>query len=318
MTAVLDIGVDVAKAELVIAVCGRPDLSTAIPNTERAVKEWIGTVPIGSRIGAESTGPYHELLALAGEKAGMNVFVLNARDVFYYARALGQRGKTDRTDAEVIARYIAEHHGHLHTFEAGTHAQRRIDSLLRRRAAVAGQKSALKQTLRGVPELSEEVAVLQKQYDVLLAALDQQLLSLVQEDTATSVTFSLLKTIPGFGPQNAAMFASVLKRIPFKNSDALVAFSGLDPRPADSGQRRGRRRLSKRGPSLMRRLIYLAASASSRTKAGRPIYAALRARGFSTTAALVILSRKLLRTAFAVCKSGKPFDIEQFSTANVC
>ncbi|WP_425122784.1 transposase [Burkholderia gladioli] len=123
---------------------------------------------------------------------------------------------------------------------------------------------------------------------------------------------------PGLGPQNAAMFASILNRIPFKNSDSLIAFSGLDPRPADSGQRRGRRRLSKRGPGLMRRLIYLAASAACRTKAGRPIFAALRARGFSTTLALVILSRKLLRTAFAVCKSGKPFDIAQFAAPNAC
>ncbi|WP_420956195.1 IS110 family transposase [Burkholderia gladioli] len=117
---------------------------------------------MGSRIGAELTGPYHELLALAGGKAEMNLFVLDARDIFYYARALGQRCKTDRTNAEVIARYIAEHHEHLHTFEAGTDAQRRIDSLLRRRAAVTGQKTTLKQTFPGMQELSEEVVALQK------------------------------------------------------------------------------------------------------------------------------------------------------------
>lgn len=42
---------------------------------------------------------------------------------------------------------------------------------------------------------------------------------------------------------------------PFANSDALVAYSGLDPRAHDSGRSRGRRRLSKRGEPALRRQI---------------------------------------------------------------
>ncbi|MFM6905798.1 MAG: transposase, partial [Acinetobacter tjernbergiae] len=38
-----------------------------------------------------------------------------------------------------------------------------------------------------------------------------------------------------------------IRRIDLANSDALVAFVGLDPRASDSGQKTGRRRLSKRG-----------------------------------------------------------------------
>ena len=37
---------------------------------------------------------------------------------------------------------------------------------------------------------------------------------------------------------------------------ALVAYSGLDPRPHDSGSKRGRRALTKRGPAALRKLLW--------------------------------------------------------------
>jgi hypothetical protein len=48
-----------------------------------------------------------------------------------------------------------------------------------------------------------------------------------------------------------------------ENADAFVAFTGLDPRPDDSGQHHGKRRLSKRGPTELCRLLYLAALSGS-------------------------------------------------------
>jgi transposase len=81
-----------------------------------------------------------------------------------------------------------------------------------------------------------------------------------------------LRTITGIGPQTSALLATLLSRLEFANADALVAYSGLDPRPNDSGAKHGRRRLSKKGPPLLRRQIYLAGFAASRSKALRPLY----------------------------------------------
>jgi len=53
---------------------------------------------------------------------------------------------------------------------------------------------------------------------------------------------------------------------------------------------------------------YLAAQSAAKTKTFKPIYLALRAKGFATTEAIVIIARKLLRIAFAVWTSNKPFD----------
>ena len=75
----------------------------------------------------------------------------------------------------------------------------------------------------------------------------------------------------------------------------------------DSGQWRGRRFLSKRGPAELRRLLFTAAMSACKTKLWQPFYQRYRARGLSTTAALVILARKLARIAFSIVKHNVDF-----------
>ena len=65
--------------------------------------------------------------------------------------------------------------------------------------------------------------------------------------------------------------ATLLTRYAFRRSDALIAFVGYDPRATDSGQHRGRRRLSTRGPAEVRRLPNAAAMTTARTKTWRPV-----------------------------------------------
>lgn len=114
------------------------------------------------------------------------------------------------------------------------------------------------------------------------------------------------------------MLATLLARIEFANSDAVVAFSGLDPRPEDSGTKKGKRRLSTKEDPQLRRQLYLCAMAATRNPLFRTQYEALKAWGLPSTAALVVLARKLLRIAFAVWKSRKPFDPQKLpiSTAS--
>lgn len=148
---------------------------------------------------------------------------------------------------------------------------------------------------------------MQAAFDDVLQATDTKVQQLIASDVPLASGCQRLRTITGIGPQGAAL-ATLLSRFEFANADALVAYSGLDPRPNDSGTKRGQRRLSKKGPPLLRRQMYLAGFAASRSRALKPLYRALRARGFATTEAFVILGRKLLRVAFAVWKGSASFD----------
>ena len=117
-----------------------------------------------------------------------------------------------------------------------------------------------------------------------------------------------LRTIAGIGPLVSIALSNRLSQVPYRTSDALVAAFGLDPRPRESGTYQGQRKLSKQGPPEERRLIYLAAQGSARAGLWKDERAQWLAKGLSKTAVNCIIARKLLRIAFAVWRSGKPFD----------
>lgn len=302
------IGVDVAKAELVISTHTHNQLQS-VPNNVAAITAWLGTVAPHAYIAMESTGRYHGQLAHLARQAGFHVYVLNARDVYFYAKALGMRGKTDRLDCQVIARYLAEHHASLHEHCPGSAVTQLLHELLSRRAKVATQFSAVRQVLLDLPELDDAKQSLQSGFKTFLSQMDAQIEQLVHSDAQLREGCARLRTITGVGPQTSAMLGALFSKISFADSDAVVAYCGLDPRPQDSGTKRGRRRLSKRGPALLRRQMWLVGFTASHSKALKPLYQALRARGLSTTAAIVVLARKLLRVAFAVWRSKQAFDL---------
>jgi transposase len=78
------VGVDVAKAELVAAVHGQAG-SRCIANETEAISTWLRELPKGVSLAMESTGRHHQLLATLAGAAGLRVFVLNARDVYFIA-----------------------------------------------------------------------------------------------------------------------------------------------------------------------------------------------------------------------------------------
>ena len=111
---ILDIGVDVAKDTVVIAQPGAAPRT--LPNRRAELLAWLRTLPAGSRLAMEATGRYHTLLADLADGLGLEVYVLNPKDVRYYAKGLGRRGKTDRVDAQVIARFLAKEHEQLRAY----------------------------------------------------------------------------------------------------------------------------------------------------------------------------------------------------------
>jgi transposase len=117
-----------------------------------------------------------------------------------------------------------------------------------------------------------------------------------------------LRTITGVGSVVSAALVNSLERMPLKKADSFVAFTGLDPRPDDSGRHQGKRRLSKRGPSELGRLLYVAALSAIKTKTWRPLYEHYRGKGLSSTAALVILARRIARIAWSMYAYKTEFD----------
>lgn len=303
-------GVDVSKAKLVIGEYEGGAL-LSIANEASAIAGWLDSIAPGSIVAMEATGVYHQQLAALAYAARMQVFVLNPRALKHYAEAIGQRGKTDPVDTRMIARYAMHEQGKLIAWQPPTAAADKLGQLLQRRERLVHASQALAQSLAGVPAL-------QAQRQELLASLKRMIKNvelLIRHELAQSPPLAELHkrlcTIVGVGFVVAAQLVAALTRLTFTRVDSFIAYTGLDPRPDDSGTRRGRRRLSKRGPRLLRCLLYNAGMAAAHSKLFKPLYAALRSRGLQSTEAIVIVARKLARIAYCLYRSGATFDPAQ-------
>ena len=308
MQSILDLGADVDSRYVMVACAAGSFKPHRIANEAKAIRSWLRTVPRGSRLAMESTGSYHELLADLAYQAGLQVFIVNARDMRRYGQGIGRRGKTDRIDAEVIARYIAREHEELHAYVPLTDEQRLLAGLISRRAKLVHAKDSIRQSLGGVPALQSKARRLIGQVDRVIVSIDLLMKRTVKKMPAVHEAAGHIATIPGFGALTSACLGHRFTRVPYSTSDAVVAAAGLDPRPDDSGLRQGRRRLSKRGPAEDRRLLFNCARSAAQMKLWRPYYEAQLAKGLSKTAAAMVLARKMLRVAFAVYKHRQPFN----------
>ena len=120
----------------------------------------------------------------------------------------------------------------------------------------------------------------------------------------------LLCTIPGIGVATAARLLAECRSITaFDSARAYAAFAGLVPRESQSGQTRGRARLSKLGSARLRYALYFPALSASRAKGPVRAFAArLRGAGKAKMVVVAAVMRKLLHIAYGVLKHQRPFD----------
>lgn len=241
--------------------------------------------------------------------AGHTVYVINPRWIHLYAKGVGARGKTDRSDAALIARFVAAEARDLRPYSPPSAPQRQLRSLLMQRTEAAKLRAAARQSL------GDEARGLVLEFNKFIRSIDRRVKALVEADTDWKDLACRLRTVPGVGPIVSAHLVQVLGRIPFSTADSLVAHAGLDPRPNDSGQKQGRRRLTCHGDAALRTMLYLAAMAASRQPTWRVIYQAQRDKGLSSTAALVVIARKILRIAFSLFKNGGAYEPERLGAA---
>lgn len=124
-----------------------------------------------------------------------------------------------------------------------------------------------------------------------------------------------LHTIPGIGIIGAATILAEIGDISrFKNSSALVAFSGIDPTVRQSGEFNStHNHMSKRGSPYLRHAIFLAATTCSfHNSPLNAYYKKKRDQGKHHLTATGAVARKLTTIIYAVLRDSKPYEPKKF------
>lgn len=303
-------GIDVDSQRLMVACHGSESIES-MGNQASSIRAWLARIPANSRIGVESTSGYHQRVVELAQRAGHRVYVLNPRDVRHYAKGVGRRGKTDRVDAQVIARYIAKEAEHLHVYVPRSDEHQAMHVLQQQRHALQRTLTQLRQALTAHGPLRDSFRPLMQAARDAQRDLDRQIRSCTDQGPHAAL-FRRLMSVPGVGPVIAACLVQHLTRWPLAQVDAWVACTGLDPRPNDSGRKVGRRVLSKRGDATLRQMLYLAAMTFARNPVGQAIALRHRQR-LSSTATYNVLARMLARIVWSLSKSETTFDLERFA-----
>lgn len=295
------VGVDVAKKELVIFHRESERLET-IQNDKTSIRKWLKTVQHGTRIAIEATNTFHVLFADLAYEKGCVIYIIDGYQLSCYRKGVNVRAKTDAKDAWLLARYLHKELDELTPWVPACPLYRDLQGLFRRRAALVQAYAGLKQSWSNEPHLKSAFMAHIRSMERLLALVEAQIKKALHMAGLTHQLKRCMQ-IEGIGFLNAARLVTAFMRGDFKGADAFIAFLGMDLRVSKSGEKNGRRSLTKRGDPEVRRLLYVAAMAASKTTAWKPFYEAQRKRGFSTTEVFVMLARKLARVAFALLKN---------------
>lgn len=294
------IGVDVSKAELVISVDGATP--ETLDNEPHVIYRWLKALHGPACLAIEATSTFHLTLAEQAHRRGHTVYLINGYRLNRYRESIGGRAKTDATDARLLVRYLQREREELRPWSPPPKAYQLLQGLLRRRATLVQARVAIQQSLQGLPVLKTSLRALTRQLERIDGLIRKQLLAALAS-AGWQDPHQRCQAIEGIGPITAAALTTTFQRGQFCNSDAFIAFIGLDVRVRDSGKHRGRRKLTKQGHPELRRLLYLAAMQAKRQPAWRDFYQRHLDRGLQPVQALNVLARKLARVAFALMKN---------------
>lgn len=298
----ITLGIDVSKQQL--EICQWPDSATVtVANQADAIQAWLRSVPAPARVALEPTNHYHLQLVAMLVARGVEVYLLGTRPLAHYREAVDMRNKSDAQDAWLLARYLAHEGAQLRPYTPQDPRAQRLWSLLKRRASVVKARRQLQQSFA-----RERISIraVMTRLQQLLQRIDVRIQQLIRE-LGWSRHYRHCASIPGIGPLNAAALVSAYQRGAFANSDAFVAYLGLDVRLRESGRYRGKRKLTKRGDSELRRLLYCATQAARSEPRFEDYYQRQLEKGLSKIAAKVTLARKLARIAFTLMNRQEMF-----------
>jgi len=315
------LGIDIAKLKFNVCLINQIGKlkHKVFPNTEvgfQQLAQWI-TKQNAERVHAclEATGTYGERLALHLHAAGHMVSVINPAAIKAYAGAQLSRTKTDRVDAELIARFCATQQPigwtppapEIHELQA---LVRRLEALTEMRTAESNRLEATLGADKVVRRsLEEHIAYL----DSEIKRTEQLIRAHINNHSGLKEQSALLDSIPGIAQTTAATLLAEMTNITqYKSARQVAAYAGLVPRERQSGSSvRGRTRLSKIGNARLRRALYFPAMTALRCS---PFFQAwakgLAERGKCKMQIIGAVMRKLIHLVYGVLKTGKPFDPE--------
>lgn len=226
-----------------------------------------------------------------------------------FAQSRGTRAKTDRIDAELIARFFAFQP------EAGRSLPAEklclLSALTSKRAQLVEMRKRLLAQIRahqklGTAAMFEDVDTeLKQRFDSMIKELEDRITRAIASDDQLSEMAIVLRSIPGIGPVASTMLIAEMPEIGTITGEEAAALTGLAPVAHDSGTLRGKRAIAG-GRHALRHVMFQAALVAAHHNPSLKSFAdRLRKAGKPHKVIITAVARKLVTIANSLCKSSQ-------------
>jgi len=302
------IGIDVSKARLDVYDLG-DGRRLAVGNDAAGITGLAAQLGLGAGklVVMEASGGYERQPQRLLSEQGLRVAIVNAARVRDFARASGRLAKTDRVDAEVIARYGAFARPAPTPLVTG--ARQALAELLAYRRQLIAEITARSQQLGHLvtPTLRQRAAAALDRLRAERREVTQLIGQTIAADRALAAPAALLHSMPGVGPVLVATLLAELPELGSLDRRQIASLVGVAPIAKDSGTKLGRR-LIRGGRRDVRPPLYMAALVASRSNPTlRATYVRLVDHGKPPKLALVALMRRMLTTLNAMLRTATPW-----------
>jgi transposase len=301
------VGIDVSKDRLDVHVQPSGEAFAVARDGEGLAVLVARLKPLAPQLVAvEATGGFEMTVAAAIAGAAIPLAVVNPAQVRHYAQALGRHAKTDRIDAEVIARFAAATRPEPRPLPDEA-TQLLADLVMRRRQIitmmVAERQRAARLPTRLRRSCERVVRLLEKE----LAALDQDIDAAVRGSPAWRAKEDLLASVTGIGDITARTLIAELPELGTLDRRKIAALVGVAPFTRQSGQWQGKSFIAGGRPTVRAALFVATMAAVRHNPTIRIFRQRLLAKGKPKMVAMVACMRKLLTILNAILRDQKPW-----------
>lgn len=307
------VGIDVSKDRLDVAILDETFAlaeSFAVTNDTAGFADLIGRLAGGNikDVGLEPTGGYDRRALRALRDAGLPIRRVDSWRLRQFAKALGQRAKTDPIDAAMIARFVA-------AMLAGAvepdrdPVREKLQALAAFRRSLVGDRVALDNRLQQLddPELLGLCRAQRDQIRGIIRTVEQRIRALIADHPDLRRKAAILQSAPGIGFVGVLTLLAELPELGSLGPKQIASLVGLAPYARKSG-RSDRAGKCQGGRLHPRNALFIAVLTQLRRQAwAKQALQKFHAGGKPKMVGIVALMRKLLLALNAMIKQDRPW-----------
>jgi len=263
----------------------------------------------------EATGVYYEGLAYFLNDKDETVHVVLPNKSKKFAESLGLRAKTDKVDAKMLGCMGVERQ--LRKWSPCSVLFRNLRFFTRERESLKQDRTKAKNQLHALnhSQASEQKTITRLEakirfLDVQIEDVEGDIEKLIENDILLSKKVKKVLTIPGVGINTLApIIAETNGFAAMENIKQLTCYSGYDIRIRESGKWKGKNKISKKGNSHIRAVLFFpACTASKHNKPLKKCYERIKEAKKIPMVANTAVQRKLLGLVFTLWKNDTVYD----------